>query len=37
LLLTELAVELEDTQQGKALAYAQEALGLCLRLCQQPL
>ncbi len=28
LLLTELAVELEDTQQGKALAYAQEALGL---------
>ena len=28
LLLTELAIELEDTQQGKALAYAQEALGL---------
>ena len=28
LLLTELAVELEDTQQGKALAYAQEALGI---------
>ncbi|MGO9485695.1 MAG: heme biosynthesis HemY N-terminal domain-containing protein [Rhodomicrobium sp.] len=28
LLLTQLAVELEDTQQGKALAYAQEALGL---------
>jgi HemY protein len=28
LLLTELAVELEDTQQAKALAYAQEALGI---------
>ena len=28
LLLTELAVELEDAQQGKALAYAQEALGI---------
>jgi HemY protein len=28
LLLTELAIELEDAQQGKALAYAQEALGL---------
>jgi HemY protein len=28
LLLTQLAIELEDTQQGKALAYAQEALGL---------
>ncbi len=28
LLLTQLAVELEDTQQGKALAYAQEAIGL---------
>ncbi len=28
LLLTELAIELEDTQQGKALAHAQEALGL---------
>lgn len=28
LLLTQLAVELEDTQQGKALAYAQEALGI---------
>jgi len=27
-LLTQLAVELEDTQQGKALAYAQEAIGL---------
>lgn len=28
LLLTQLAIELEDTQQGKALAYAQEAVGL---------
>ncbi len=28
LLLTQLAIELEDTQQGKALAYAQEAIGL---------
>ncbi len=28
LLLTQLAIELEDTQQGKALAYAQEAAGL---------
>ena len=28
LLLTQLATELEETQQGKALAYAQEALGL---------
>ena len=28
LLLTQLATELEDTQQGKALAYSQEALGL---------
>src|SRR5208337_906226 len=28
LLLTQLAIELEDTQQGKALAYAQEALGI---------
>ncbi len=28
LLLTQLAVELEDTQQGKALAYAQEAFDL---------
>ena len=28
LLLTQLAIELEDAQQGKALAYAQEALGL---------
>ena len=28
MLLTQLAIELEDTQQGKALAYAQEALGL---------
>ncbi len=28
LLLTQLAIELEDSQQGKALAYAQEALGL---------
>ncbi len=28
LLLTQLATELEDTQQGKALAYAQEAIGL---------
>ncbi len=27
LLLTQLAIELEDAQQGKALAYAQEALG----------
>jgi HemY protein len=28
LLLTQLAIELEDTQQGKALAYALEAVGL---------
>lgn len=28
LLLTQIAIEIEDTQQGKALAYAQEALGL---------
>ncbi len=28
LLLTQLAIELEETQQGKALAYAQEAIGL---------
>jgi HemY protein len=28
LLLTQLAIELEDTEQGKALAYAQEAIGL---------
>src|SRR5215469_5889295 len=28
LLLTQLAIELEDTQQGKALAYAQEAIEL---------
>ncbi len=28
LLLTQLAIELEDTQQGKALAYAQEAIAL---------
>ncbi|MGO9544100.1 MAG: heme biosynthesis protein HemY [Rhodomicrobium sp.] len=28
LLLTQIAIELEDTQQGKALAYAQEAIGL---------
>lgn len=28
LLLTQLAIELEDTQQGKALAYALEATGL---------
>jgi len=32
LLLTQLAVELEDSQQGKALAYAQEALGLLPQL-----
>jgi HemY protein len=28
LLLTQLAIELEDTEQGKALAYAQEAISL---------
>src|SRR5215468_10491003 len=28
LLLTQLAIENEDTEQGKALAYAQEAIGL---------
>jgi HemY protein len=28
LLLTQLAIDLEDTEQGKALAYAQEAIGL---------
>jgi HemY protein len=28
LLLTQLAIDLEDTQQGRALAYAQEAIGL---------
>ena len=32
LLLTELAIELEDAQQGRALAYAQEALGLSASL-----
>ena len=36
LLLTQLATELEETQQGKALAYAQEALGLSPRWCPQP-
>lgn len=32
LLLTQLAIELEDTQQGKALAYAQEAFGIAPEL-----